>query len=275
MNQIQPPPYRKPPLSLRIQHLVSKIKENGLRDFEQFLRRNVLFLITLFSMTISITFETFNQDTFQDYIDKIYECTGNFGFLTIYAVVSGEIMEIITMSEEGLVGGRSPEAVFYPQRTKQSEEDAVHKLIFKLHLSSSCCLDTRRSSSIWTLIEDPSNQDNWTKKGRHQKNESKISRPVAPPIGRQSISTKKTEHKVRFFQKNTTISSTGQRRSLMETSVADNKIVAPTPPHHLQIRRERSTFRTTLCYQQGTSLNRTKVNVINFVEGMAQLQKDS
>ncbi|EFP12683.1 hypothetical protein CRE_29477 [Caenorhabditis remanei] len=71
---------------------------------------------------------------------------------------------------------------------------------------------------------------------------------VAPRIGRQSRPTKKTEYTVRFFQKNIIHSSTGQRRPLMETPVADTNIVPTLPPH---CKAESRTLRTTLCNQQG------------------------
>ncbi|EFP10299.1 hypothetical protein CRE_23597 [Caenorhabditis remanei] len=104
--------------------------------------------------------------------------------------------------------------------------------------------------AFWTLIDGPFNQRQLDKERTSSEKRKQhfvtrrtewswvqtqlflrsFRRPVAPPIGRQSRSTKKSEHKVRFFQKNTIISSTGQRRSLMKTTIEDSNIVASPPP---------------------------------------------
>ncbi|EFO89637.1 hypothetical protein CRE_07442 [Caenorhabditis remanei] len=97
-----------------------------------------------------------------------------------------------------------------------------------------CIVKSGRSSSILTPVSQS--------KTGHLKDF------VAPRIGRQSRPTMKTEHTVHFFQKNIIHSSTGQRRPVMETPVADTNIVPTLPPH---CKAESRTLRTTLCNQQG------------------------
>ncbi|EFO84992.1 hypothetical protein CRE_02733 [Caenorhabditis remanei] len=229
------------------------------------------------------------------------------------------------MSEEGLVEGRSPKAVFTRNRTVRRKMQPTNSSsnFTSRHHAAGTPTDPR---AFWTLIDDPFNQGQLDKERTSSEKRKQhfvtrrtewswvqtqlflysFRRPVAPPIGRQSRPTKKMEHKVPFFQKNTITSSTGQRRPLMEQQL---RTTISSHHHHLLIcKREETGHRSGqrsvtskvrdikdpqpnhFCGREPLSSQRdiqfndtarteennwTKVNYIHFVVGMAQPQDNS
>ncbi|EFO97089.1 hypothetical protein CRE_31523 [Caenorhabditis remanei] len=216
------------------------------------------------------------------------------------------------MSEEGLVEGRSSEAVFHQQGTKQSEGRCSPQTHLQTSPLAIMLLGHRQilehfghSSTIRSI------KDNWTKKGRHPKNESNISYPEGQS-GKTCRSTNRTTIKTNqevgtqgsllpeehhHLINRTTPSIDGNnncgqqyRRITTTSSFANEKRQDNVPDNAmLPARSERSRTRSTITFAGREPLStlrdiqfndaaRTKEHIwtivsnINFVEGMAQPQ---